>query len=242
MNCKIKNVIYLLMLVLLLVANSQSFSKNINVFLDHIEKRSNDLKNEKPYKVHVTSIISEMNGEWEPKKITTIHKIVTKTDSSETTEIKSSTIEVKGRKKDNTKNAIKDAQKKKGKENNMRVGKFLPFIIQNREYYDFKLLPDSTINGQSVLVLQCVAREKSDKHFDGEYYINSNDFTLLGFRARPSKNPKMVKDMYVEIKFGINESDLYAVKRFIMRTHIKVLVKNFRFHFEETYEKYQYLD
>ena len=218
------------------------FSNDMNELLEQIEKRAKELENERPYTVHIKSIISEMNGDWEPKKVTTTNKIVTKSDSVEYVEIKSSIIEEKGDIKDNTKNAKKEAAENKGGGMKMSGEGFLPFSSDNRNLYNFKVIADTTLNGQTAMVLKATAKEKNDKLYNGKYYINSKDFTLLGFESKPSKNPKMIKDIHIKMNFGINESNVYTVKRFELKTHAKVLVKNFRFHIIETYEKYEYLD
>ena len=228
--------------VLVMFYSQQLFAVELNGLLDLIEKRSQFLENSRSYKVHAKSIMSEMDGNWKANKITTNDKIVTRIDSTYTTEILSSTIAEKGETKDNTENAIKELNENRNKGMSFKGKDFFPFATESRKKYEISIIADSTIDEQKVHVLRCTAKEKSEKLYDGDYYIDSSDYTLLGFSAIPSKNPKMVKDMQIKMNFGINESNVYAVKRFEMKTHVKVLIKNFRFQLLETYKNYEYLD
>jgi hypothetical protein len=228
--------------LLLFLAAQMVFANDINTFLNNVEKRANELENNHPYTVKVKSVQSEMDGKWKPKKVTTTHKVVTKVDSLETTEIISSTIEEKGKVKDNTAEAIKEENSEKGRK--MKIGgkDFFPFNSENRNKFSFQVKTDSLFEGTSVTVLECVAGEAKQGLFNGSYYFDVDDLTLLGLVARPSKNPKMVKDMLLKMSFGINENDVYNIKSFEMKVHVKVLIKNMRMHVFETYEKYEYLD
>jgi len=229
-------------ILLFLCTGHMVFANDINAFLDNIERRAQELESDRSYKVKVKSIESEMDGKWKPKKITTTHKIVTKKDSVETIEIISSTIEEKGKVKDNTAEAKKQPDEKKGRK--MKIGgkEFFPFSSESREKFSFQVKRDSLFEGTSVTVLECVASEEKRGLFNGSYYFSADDFTLLGFKAKPSKNPKMVKDMLLNMSFGINKNGVYNIKSFEMKVHVKVLIKNIRMHVLETYDDYEYLN
>lgn len=218
------------------------YAINLNTFLDNVERRALELENNHSYKVKVQTVENEMDSNWNPHKSTTTHKIVTKIDSVKTTKIISSTIQENGKVTDNTNEAIKQSTEKKRRK--MKIGgkDFFPFNSENREKYAFQIKTDSLFEGKSVTVLECVAREAKEGLYNGSYYFYTEDFTLLGLIARPSKNPKMVKEMLLKMSFGINENDVYNTKSVEMRVHVKVLIKNIRMHILETYDDYEYLE
>jgi len=220
-----------------------SDERDINSFLDKVAEKLEQLANNESHSVKVVTIVREMDGNYKLKKLTKIEKIVTKKDSTRHIEIVRAIVTEKGKEKD-----ITEKVRKKTKENDKNgnsgfklTGKeFFPFSPEQRKKFNFSFAADTIINGKPFKVLEVHAREMNEKLFNGIYYINPQDYSLIVARLSPSKNPKMVKKMNLNLRFDYLDDGRYVIRNFRMSTFAKFLFKKYRFDINESYVKYQF--
>lgn len=226
----------------LLLFSNVVFPNDISPFLNNIENRFKECVNTRPYKVKVKSVQRELDRNQQSKKITTTYKIITRIDSVETIKIINSTIEEKGKIKNNTSKAIEELNNNNGRNKKLNREALFPFFSQNQENYQFQVKTDSLFNGSPATVLECSAKEKKENLYNGNYYFDPENFTLFGFKAKPSQNPQKVKDMLIKMSFYINENGKFNIKSFEMNVDAKVFLNNLKMQVLETYDNYEYLD
>jgi hypothetical protein len=72
------------------------------------------------------------------------------------------------------------------------------------------------------------------------YAVHPDSMTVLSVDLTPSKNPKMVSQMAMRMRFFMDSRGHYFMKNFWMRIYINLLVKKFRSEITEEYSGFQY--
>jgi len=205
------------------------------------------------------SKITRMDKNWQPEKVTVVKKIVRVKDKNREEEVLEAQESEKGVTKDIKEKYIQESRerrqkakereekrKQKGQSDDEEEGMqltmadLIPFKEEKRAHYEFVKLEDCMIEALPVYVLEARAKRKSPRYWEGRYYISKNNFDLLKIDLMPSKNPRLVKEMRMEIEFSVVEDHL-VMKRTKMKVHGGMVVKNVRMVVEEDYSQHRIL-
>lgn len=210
----------------------------------------------------ITTINTKMNKHWQPKEVTVVKKKVQVVDMHKSEELLEATKTKNGIPEDVTEEYIKKAREQKEKskkkelqqnlerrkarkENNkkLKAEDLLPFSEKKKMKYLFSKLADSTVGGRPVYVVEARAKVKSEKRFSGYYYISKDTHDILRINAWPSKNPRFVKELDIEIDLDVYPQGFYAIKRSKIRVNGGFLfIKKVRRVTEEEYSDFTVLD
>ena len=145
--------------------------------------------------------------------------------------------------KEQMESANKETTDRKGQkvtENEYDV--FFPFNENKIANYEFKRLNDDVINEKHVYIIESIAKEKDEKLFEGKYYIDKKTCDVLKAQITPSKNPKFVKDLYMDIDFEVLPEGNFIRMRSKTQVNGGFLFKRTRMIFEEEYSDVKILD
>lgn len=203
----------------------------------------------------------EMDGNWEPKKETVVHKTVLMKDKTRQEKIESA-VEIKnGKRKDVTQKYINQAYKnlqktarerKKAKDKDSEEGhegrrdlsldEMFPFGEKNRKSYDFALLKETELEGIPVYVLEAKAKQRTKDFFDGVFYIHKEKWDVLRAELQLAKNPGPLKVMEMGMDFYVLPEGYFVLRKMAVRIHVGLIVKNIRQDVIEEYSDYRILD
>lgn len=200
----------------------------------------------------VSSTVKHMTSKWETSKITSIEKTVSIYGDSTHEEIHQATEENKGKVKDITKKVQAELQKAEKKQNQKKDNnkdeegsmslslEELWMTEKDRENYDYKLLPDTLINNRWAHSVEIEAHFDADSLYEGTYYIEKETYDLILVDIKPSKNPKMVKEMQLRFWFAPVKNNQLLLQRTWTKIYASLLIKKFRIIVDESYSNYQF--
>jgi hypothetical protein len=73
-----------------------------------------------------------------------------------------------------------------------------------------------------------------------DYCIHPDSMTVLGAEMKPSKNPKMVKTMTLNLRFVMDGQGRYFIRNFRMRFYVNLFIKKIRMEIDEEYGDIQF--
>ena len=226
-------------------------------FLDALSTRIDSYSDLKNWRAAVRSSVTEMDKNWKPEKTTVVRKITTFVEGRSREEILEVLETEKGTTKDITETYIREAEERRrkaeerrrdsardrersGGRRDMSVADLAPFSRENRIKYSFSFLPDAEVSGRPARVLSAEARVKDSEVFEGRYYIDKETLDVLRVEIRPSKNPRFVKHLEMDIRFQPGIGSL-ALKASHMKIHAGFLLKTMRLVVEEEYTDFEIL-
>lgn len=234
----------------------QEQENNVNEIVEQTAVRLANYPRLKNWQVSVLSTAFRMDKNWQPQKETVVRKTVTVRGEDRTEDIINAVEIEKGKTKDVTEKFRKEALKEKKKREKRRAeGKseeegsrrelsmddMFPFGVTERKNYIFKLLEDTEIEGIPVFVLETRAKMRTDKYYDGKYYIDQNDFKILKVELQPAKNPSVLKLFEMEAYFQVISGGYFVLEKTRVRIHVGLVIKNIRLDAEEVYSDYSVL-
>jgi hypothetical protein len=217
----------------------------------------------KNWKALLISKTTKMSGRWQPKETLLIKKEVQVVNGERTEKILEALVTKKGKTKDKTQKYIKDArkerekaerkkrkQKEKGKNEkdedkkslSMSYDDMFPFDEERRDKYIFSRLPDTQVGGKTLHILVSQAKEKGEKFWEGKYYIDPESFTILHIDLNPSKNPKRVKELRMQMEFEENPQGYFIFKKIRMKIDAGIFIKHIRMLVEDDYTNFEILE
>ena len=217
----------------------------------------------KNWKALLISKTTKMSGRWQPQEVLLMKKDVQVVNDERTEKILEALVSKKGKTKDETQKYIKKArkerekterkkrkQKEKGKNEkvedkrslSMSYEDMFPFDEEKREKYIFSRLPDSQVEGKTLNILVSQAREKGEKFWEGKYYIDPESFTILHIDLKPSKNPKHVKELRMQMEFAENSQGYFIFKKVRMKVDAGIIIKHIRMLVEEEYTNFEIIE
>lgn len=238
--------------------NAESPDSGWDAFLDDLAARIASYSELNKWRAVVRSSVTEMDKNWRPEKTTVVRKIVTVADGRTHEEILEARETEKGVTRDIREQYVRDAEERRRKAEERRrnadrdgrssggrrefgVDDLAPFSRDNRKNYQFAFLPDVDISGRPARVLSAVARVKDPEMFEGRYYIDTETLDILRVELRPSKNPRFVKTLEMDIRFQPGIGSL-ALKGSRMKIHAGFLLRTLRLVVEEEYTDFEILD
>jgi hypothetical protein len=222
-------------------------AENLEPFLDRLESACASFGKPEPKSYHAVGTALKMDSDWKPETVTRIEKDVTMRDSiRHETLVRAVRTEKDGRQVDVTQEMIESDRnsgkdgKRKGQSYSMNSEDLFVFGRQRRAEYDFSWLSDSLADGIRVSRLSAVPRKKDVERFRMTYLVDPDSMTVLGVEMRPSRNPKMVKQLAMSLTLSRDSAGHYFLSRFWMRIYVNLLVKKIRTEYSEEYSGFQY--
>lgn len=229
---------------------------NVDEIVEEVASRLANYPQLKNWQVSVLSTAVRMDKNWKPQKETIVRKTVTVRDKDRTEDI-ISVIEIeKDKTKDVTEKFRKDALKEKRKRDKRReegkpedeggrrelsMDDMFPFGVTERKNYIFTRREDSELEGIPVFVLETKAKMRTDEYYDGKYYIDKMDYTILKVELKPAKNPSVLKLFEMEAYFKVIPGGYFVLEKTKIRIHVGLVIKNIRMDAEEVYSDYKIL-
>ena len=219
--------------------------------LDRITERMDSYPENKDFKVVVVTKNIEMNKQWQPKKTTIIKSIVKTVDSEVNNEILEATETENGKTKDVTQKMIEQTEKQRERvqknatkekdenEADNSVTALFPFREDKRTKYNFRKLDDSVIDEKPVYLIEATAKEKDEELYEGKFYIDKKNFDVLRIQVKPSKNPKFVKELDIEMHFEVLPEGYFVPRRSKTRVDGGFFFKRIRMIAEQEYFDYE---
>lgn len=237
---------------------AESPDSGLDAFLDALDIRVSSYSDLKNWRASVRSSVTEMDKNWKPEKVTVVRKTTTVIEGRSQEEILEVLETEKGATRDITEAYIRETEERRRKAEERRrnpnrdgessggrrefsLDNLAPFSRENRARYTFSLLPDDEVSGRSARVLSVAARVKDPEMFEGRYYIDKETLDVLRVDLRPSKNPRFVKILEMDIHFQPGVGSL-ALKASHMRIHAGFLLKTMRLVVEEEYTDFELLN
>ena len=97
------------------------------------------------------------------------------------------------------------------------------------------------MEGIPVFVLETKAKMRTDEYYDGKYYIDKMDYTILKVELKPAKNPSVLKLFEMEAYFKVIPGGYFVLEKTKIRIHVGLVIKNIRMDAEEVYSDYKIL-
>jgi hypothetical protein len=211
------------------------------------------------WRASVKSVQTKVDKNWKPEKVTTVSRVVTvRRDDYDERILKAEEVE-DGRTKDVTAKYAEDSRERLEKRRRreaerkargeagpddegvrgMTLKEFLPFEAGRRADFTFRRLPDEAVDGRSALVLEVKARVPDEKNWEGAYYLASDNFDILKLVLRPSRNPKFVKELEMEMVLDVLPGDHLVLRSSRVRVNGGIFIKHIRMISEDEYSDYR---
>jgi hypothetical protein len=133
---------------------------------------------------------------------------------------------------------VEGKPEEEGSRKELSMDDMFPFGVTERKNYIFKLLEDMELAGIPVFVLETKAKMRTDKYYEGKYYIDKNDYKILKVELQPAKNPSVLKLFEMEAYFQVIPGGYFVLKKTRVRIHVGLVIKNIRLDAEEVYSDY----
>jgi hypothetical protein len=217
----------------------------------------------KDYEAEVSSMLIRVDKHWKAKKTTLVEKIVRSRDGIREEEILSAIETEKGKNTDVTQEMRKETRKqeakakierakraKKGEEDSeggghrqdLTIAQMLPFNEEKRQHFTFQEQENAVFAGKTVRVLESKSKVRSDKYFEGIYYIDPETYDVLRAFIHPAKNPGPIKRLEMEFLFQIEPGGQLIPKESRVRIHVGLVIKNIRMEVQEVYKSFKVLE
>jgi hypothetical protein len=215
--------------------------------LDRLDKACSVFGKPIPRAMRSISKIMDMDSEWRPVTTTTIEKRITFNDTvRQETILKAVKKTRNGKEKDVTQEIIEkgknEKERKKDGNYSMSLNDRDLFVFSPglRDRYVFSWRPDSLLDGRRVKRLLAVPKTDDEKRYIVDYCIHPDSLVVLSAEMKPSKNPKMVKSMMLNMRFVMDGQGRYLVKNFRMRFYVNLFIKKIRMEIDEEYGDFQF--
>jgi len=242
---------------LICLSSAGAQDKDLELLMDKIASRIESYPKDINWKAICVEKESKMNKQWQPEETRTTKSIVKFIDGKQDQEILE-VLELKdGKTKNVTKEVIKQAEemrekmkkaaakeKDKNREKNKEedsLSVLFPFTRDKREKYNFKKLDDAVLDGVTVFLIEAKVKEKDEKLLEGRYYIDQKTYDVLRIHVKPSKIPKIVDEIEMEIGFNVLPEGIIVMKKTKMRGSAGMLGMHMRQLAEVEYSDYQVL-
>jgi hypothetical protein len=228
--------------------------EDLGPLLGKISKRMNSYPENDNWKARIVTKNAEMDEEWQPKKTIITTVIIKSVDNMLSSEVLEAMETEDGAINDITEKIAKQTEEQiertnkqtseqmeqKGTENSPDPR--IPFDEGKRPKYTYHRLDDAVINERPVFLIEAVAKEKDQGLFEGKYYIDQETYDVLKAQVKPSKNPKFVKELDMDIDFEVLPEGNYIEKKSKTRVNGGPFFKRVRMIFEVEYFDIEILD
>jgi len=232
------------------ISSAGDLPDNLGSVLDRLESNCSAFGKPSPKRYRAQGTLQQMNSDWKPETVTRTEKEFTFRDSTwQETLIKAVRTKRGGKEEDITREMIENDEKnRRNQKDKNRQGQSLSmdsedlfvFAKKKRGEYDFSWLSDSLLDGRRVARLSAVPKKKEAERFCMTYAIQPDSMTVLMVEMKPSKNPKMVKQLSMTLSLSRDPDGHYFLRRFWMKLFVNLLVKKIRTEVVEEYGGLEY--
>jgi hypothetical protein len=248
-------VIIILALMCLTISSFSVFAqdKELVPLLDKIGSRIESYPKDKNWKATCVTKESKMSKQWQPEETRTTKSIVKVLNGQQSQEVLEA-IELKdGKTKDVTKETAKQVEEQNEKMKNSAakekdkkkegdgLSDLFPFTKNKREKYNFKKCDETILDGAPVFLIEALAKEKDEKLLEGKYYVDQKTYDVLKIQVKPSKFPKLVDEIEMEMGFKVLPEGVLVMKNTKMKGSAGMLGMHMRMLAEAEYSDFQIL-
>jgi hypothetical protein len=197
------------------LAPASAQEEDLIPLLDKTAYRMSSYPENDNWKARIVTKNAEMDKEWQPTKTTITTMLVKSVDNVlSSVVLKAEEIE-DGVTKDITQEVAEQTQEQIERSNERRIdqksreeteessNQLFPFDENKRAKFAFHRLDDTSINERPVFLIEAVAKEKEENLFEGKYYIDQETYDVLKAQIKPSKNPRFVKELDMDIDYEV---------------------------------------
>jgi hypothetical protein len=242
----------ILWIILLFSRFSLTADENLESLIEKINNRLSVFQQDSAYSCRIITKNRTMDKNWKPKTTTVIEKRMILNGRQNRQEIVRA-VEIKdGRETDITekiqeqlersKEKIENPEKEEKKELSLSGEDLIPFQETRRNLYEFELLPDTVIQGIRLHCIRTRAIEPSADVYEGLYLIRPETSVIDLILIRPSKNPRFVKRLNLEMHFIEMPGDHWVLSKMHARVFADLLIKKIRMDTEEEYDNYRFIE
>lgn len=228
--------------------------------LDGVAARLRQTAAYKNWTASAVQTITELDRKGNPEKVTVVTKSIRVTDGRRSEDILKALVTEDGQTKDVTASYALEARKRREEDERRRaeeagkrpdgrrslrldLNELLPFAADRRPGFIFGLREGADRTGRRLLLLDVKAKAKDPRNWDGTYTIDPATFDILRTEIRPSKFPKMVKELSLEAEVEILDGKYSVLKRTTFKVNGGFLfLKRVRMTVEDVYADVRVLD
>jgi len=232
----------------------------VDALLDGLAARLKTTAAYKNWTAGSVQTTTELDRKGNPEKVTVVTKAVrvddgrrredilkaVVTEDGETKDITSTyELESRRRREEGERRAAEEGGSRPSGRRTVRfeLDDILPFDPGRRPQFVFGVREASGPDGRRLVFLDVKAKTKDPQSWEGRYTIDPATFDLLKAEIRPSKLPKMVKELSVEAEVEILDGKHFVLKRTFFRVNGGLLfIKRIRMTVEEVYSDVRVLD
>ncbi len=249
----LKRIVFLSLCLAFSLSHAAVAEEDLAPLLEKITNRLNSYQNNN-WTYKLTTKTYEMDKQWQPNKTSIITARVTDVDGKlsgkllKAEEIEEGvTNDITSKIAERVEEQLETANKQRAEGGEQERSDdsseaFLPFSDDKRDRFDFNRLDDSTIDGKSVFTIEAKAKEKDEQLYEGKFYVDKLTYDVLKARISPSKNPKFIKEMEMDIDFEVLPEGRFFRRSSRTKISGKILFKRFRVIAEEEYSDVEILD
>lgn len=255
-----KRVIRLFLVFTCLLGSSLAFPAQSDLgdaFLDRLETGCRRLGEPPPKSMIAVQTLKELDGDGQPKSVTTVLKAVAFRDSTRVDSVLQATEKKDGKSLDVTQEWVKKVakeraeQEKRKREKKKHAGQkeasysmdsddLFVFRREVRADYRFFWTNDTVIGGRSLKRFTASPHVPAEGRFFADYILSQDSATVLSARLTPGKFPKMVKHMDMFMRFTNDPEGRYFMDDFAVRVYVNLVVKKIRMEITESYKDVRY--
>jgi hypothetical protein len=231
---------------------SLTAGENLESLIERVNSRMTVFQQDTAYSCRIISKNRTMNKNWEPVQTTVIEKRLILNGRQNRQEIVRAVEMKDGRECDITekikeqfqrrKENIEDPEKKEKKGLSLSGEDMIPFHETRRNLYEFQLLPDTMIQGVLLHCIRTRALEPSADVYEGLYLIRPETAVIDVILIHPSKNPRFVKQLNLEMHFAELTGDHWVPLKMHARVFADLFIRKIRMDTEEEYDNYRFIE
>lgn len=230
----------------------------LEALLDGVASRVRDCAAYKTWSAHVVQTVTEADSSWAPRRITRVVKTIRMEGKLQEDRIlKAETIR-DGRTVDITAEFAAERLAFLEKERKRLAGReargedregdpdrkhyfdlleIMPFGQERRRAFEFLARPAGEAGGDGGAPIALNVRPKTPApgRWLGIYTIDPRTFDVLTAEIRPSKNPRFVKEIVLQVEIGVQDGRHFVPKRTRVKIDAGFLIKRIRKIVEEEY-------
>jgi hypothetical protein len=242
--------------------SGQMTQQDMGSLLDKLSQKIKASFDYKNWRATIVSTITKTDKNWTPEEVTVVTKNISSSNEGEPQEEilralqtkKGKTTDItqkyaEERRKDREKARKRQAEEKTNASADheqgggaMSLDEFLPFSEKKRGDFEFRLQDRAAAEGQAVSVLDVRAKVKNPKNWEGTFFFDPETYNLTKIDLRPSLNPKMVKELTMQIDFEVLNDRYLVLKRTQFKVNGGIFIKHVRQIVEDVYSNFEVLD
>lgn len=244
------------------ILSGQTPQQDMGGLLDKISQKIKASFDYKNWRATVVSTITKTDKNWTPEEVTVVTKnIKSSNEGGSQEEILRALQTKKGKTADITQKYAEDRRKEREKARKRQaeqktnpsaddehgggaisLEELLPFSEKKRGDFEFRLLDRAGAEGKTVSALDVRAKVKNPKNWEGTFYFDPETYSLIKVDLRPSLNPKMVKELTMQIDFEVLNDRYLVLKRTQFKVNGGIFIKHVRQIVEDVYSNFEVLD